>query len=301
MAKICQCKCNKKDEMCVQCDANLGYSIVKFFSDVRLVEADKCGSESASGDIVYTGVLESEGGGTCDVGFKKEKADIIGGNYISPLRMANGLNPSIMHYVNAYEETAGAINPKLKEDIEQFMLGKRFIGIFKTGTAVRAYNSEDLISYDNTCKIKALRFNLLKDGHGDVRQVVEVMINGELDGERRFPLGEFTEKFGISNVMTKKSSKYIDVTDSGIIRPVCIDYTGMKILIDNTYVYVDDGHKTIPIGCWGAHQLQKNNTLDSLLSNSNFSKLKEAIDCLCSVRKYIAPYWCLPSKVVKGR
>lgn len=299
MAKICQCNCNKKDEMCIQCDANLGYSIVKFFSDVRLIEANKCGSES--GDNVYTGVLEAEGGGTCDVGFKKEKVDIIGCNYIPSLKMANGLNPSIMHYVNAYEETSGPINPKLKEDIEQFLLGKRFIGIFKTGTAVRPYNSEDLVSYDKICKIKALRFNLLKDEHGDARQVIEVIINGEIDGEKRFPLGEFTERFGVSNKITKKSSKYIDVTDSGIIRPVCIEYTGMKFLIDNTYVYVDDGHKTIPIGCWGAHQLQKNNMLNSLLSNKNFGKLKEAIDCLGSVRKYIAPYWCLPSVVIKGK
>lgn len=298
MAKVCQCRCNKAE--CIQCDTNVGYAIGKFFNDVKVVDASKVGTFSDGGKLVYTGKCEVENGGICDILMPVEKIDFDGDKFIPELTLQNGIKGTMSDYLQKWIDSNGGGGEKTLEALKMYEQGKTFVNPFKVGTTITPLTKEAKENIEGRNKIKAVTYKLKKDALGNLRQVLEVHTNVQVKGKNIFSADEFMTLFSVSGSTTKNTEKFVKMTDAGIIRPVCIKYPEFNILIDNVYVYIDDGKRTMPIGAWGAYSMMKNETMDMLLEKKKFKLVKDATECLGKLRKFIAPYWCVRSNIIIG-
>lgn len=294
MAKICQCRCDKAE--CTQCDQNVGYAIGRFMQDVRVVDGSKVGTTADDGKLIYTGKLEVDNGGICDILYPVEKVDFNCDRFIPELVLQNGIKGSMADFVNKYREKNGGCEKALA-NIELFEQGKMFISPFKVGTTLSPYKKEK-DSMVERYKIQSVKFTVAKDSFGNLRQEIIVSVNEPVGGRRHFTPSELLEHFSVSGTTSKASAEFVKMTDGGIVKPVCVKYKEFSILIDNCYIYIDDGNKTVPIGVWGAYDTQKSESLDLIIGNKKFKKVKDAIEALSKVRKFIAPYWCAKSNII---
>lgn len=298
MSRVCQCRCNKSE--CIQCDVNVGYAIGKFFNDVKVVDASKVGTTTDNGKLTYTGKFEVENGGICDLLNPTDKIEFECDRFIPELTLQNGIKGTMSDFLQKWIDSNGGGGEKTMMALKMYEQGKTFVNPFKVGATITPLNKEAKENIEGKNKIKAVAYKLKKDTLGNLRQVVEVHTNVSIGSKNKFTANEFMEQFSVSGSTTKDSGKFVKMTDAGIIRPVCIKYPEFNILIDNVYVYIDDGKRTMPVGAWGTYSMMKSDTLDMLLSKKKFRLVKDATECLGKLRKFIAPYWCVRSNVIIG-
>lgn len=302
MHEICRCNCEKDAADCVQCGKNLGYAIGRFFNDAKVIDASKIGTKSSDGKYCYIGKSEVENGGVCDILGMTDKMDVDMSKFVPELQLRNGIKGNMSDYLKEWIESSGGNNGNTGEQtlakLEEYEQGKMFISPFKVGATIVPFDKEAWATYDSKNKIKAVKLTLTEDSQKNLRQSIQITTNVEVNGKHVFSPQEFIENFSISGSTTKNSSKYIRITDGGIVRPVCLKYSNCKILIDNVYVYVDSGTKTVPIGAWGAKVMQNSSLLQQFLDRPDGKILSDAIEHLGRLRKFIAPYWCAKSHVV---
>lgn len=295
MARICQCRCSKEE--CVQCGVNVGYAIGRFMQDARVIDGSKIGTLTDDGKVIYTGIIEVDNGGVCDVAFPIEKTKFRGDKFIPELSLQNGAKGNMSDYLEQYIKENGG-GEYAMQNLKMFEQGKMFVSPFKVGTKITPRKKEE-VNHETKCKIQSIKFTVQEDAFGNFRQVMQIGTNCTVkDGQKIFTPSEFLENFSVNGATTKSGSEFIKMTDGGIIRPVCIRYGGLSILIDNCYIYIDDGSKTVPVGTWGAYDTQRSESLDLILNNKNFKKVKDAIESLSKLHKYIAPYWCASSNII---
>lgn len=273
------------------CIPNIGYTIGRFIDEVNMVDASDVGQVDAQGKYIVVGKQTKKGEGVCSLLSEFDGKELR----FDPQLKVTDSEYTMTQALESYIGINGDGESTLKKLVD-FESGNYFVSPFKPGQSYNVKGGGKKIEIDN------VQFKIIPDEDGTHKQVaiIGVKESVEINGEHRkkFYAKQFAEVFELCNSETKDTYNVIEMMDNGIIKPVVVQFQNLKFVVDNTYVYVVTPEGTIPIGQWSAYKMKRTEILDQLLANEAFKPLKSIIDTMSKMRKYIAPYWCMESRVV---
>lgn len=300
--------CTGADKCSKYCVVRAGSNLINFINSIDVVETQigelKDNGNKKKGLMVLGHVIESGGNPTYILSDVTTSVDISG-------KFKSSCDISILDIIKGYLNSLNLDKEKYDENINMFkrINSNKLVPVpLKPGVECEiTYTDSSGNKVATMCKIKMVQWSTDRTT-SKLNCDIYCSIDAGFTETKyiKIPITEYGKRIRLPHIeRTLKSSEVdreiLEMTHSGIIKPIVVSDDKNVVAVDGTYVYKISDNNVVIVGMWKNGAIEDvQDGMESISRTKAYKRIKNAMSYIDRHRRFIAPLGLMESNKLKA-